>query len=91
MRSVENPAFEEVGVPFAVLLEGVGGGVELAAVEFDDEALVAVDGVDLMACDGLVELGERELVALEETGEVVFEMGAVAPLCGVSREVRRPG
>ena len=48
----------------------------MAAVEFDDEALLAVDGVDFVAGDGLVPLGEREAVALEEAGEVVFEVGA---------------
>jgi hypothetical protein len=50
--------------------------VELAAVEFDDEPLLAVDGVDLVAGDGLVALGEWEAVALEEAGEVIFEVGA---------------
>jgi hypothetical protein len=48
--------------------------VELAAVEFDDEAFVSVDGVDFVAGDGLVALGEREAVAFEEAGEVVFQV-----------------
>ena len=69
-----EPRVEEVGVAVAVLLEGSGGGVELAAVEFDDEVLFAVDGVDFVAGDGLVALREREVVALEEAGEVVFEI-----------------
>jgi hypothetical protein len=55
------------------LFEGSGGVVELAAVEFDDEVLVSVDGVDLVAGDGLVALGERQAVAFEEAGEVIFE------------------
>jgi hypothetical protein len=69
-----EPCVEVVGVAVSVLFEGVGGGVELAAVEFDDEALFSVDGVDFVAGDGLVELGERKLVALEEADEVVFEV-----------------
>ena len=40
---------EEVGIAVAVLFEGSWGGVELAAVEFDDEFLLAVDGVDFVA------------------------------------------
>jgi hypothetical protein len=70
-----EPGVEEVGVAVAVLLERVWCGVELAAVEFDDEAVVSVDGVDFVACDGLVALGEREVVAFEEAGEVVFQGG----------------
>jgi hypothetical protein len=65
---------QEVGVAVAVLFEGSGGGVELAAVEFDDEVVLAVDGVDFVAGDGLVELGEWEFVALEEADEVVFQI-----------------
>jgi len=68
-----EPGVEEVGLAVAVSFEGSGRGVELAAVEFDDEVLVAVDGVDFVAGDGLVELGEREAVAFEEADEVVFE------------------
>ena len=71
-----EPRIEEVGVAVAVFFEGVGGGVELAAVEFDDEFLVSVDGVDFVAGDLLVALGEREVVALEEAGEGVFEVRA---------------
>ena len=71
-----EPRVEEVGVAVAVLFEGSWGGVELAAVEFDDEFLCAVDGVDFVAGDLLISLGEREAVALEEAGEVVFEVGA---------------
>ena len=69
-----EPRIEEVGVAVAVVLERVWGGVELAAVEFDDEVVFAVDGVDFVAGDGLVALGEREVVAFEEAGEVVFEL-----------------
>ena len=76
MRIVREPRVEEVGVAVAVVLEGLGRGVELAAVEFDDEVVVSVDGVDFVAGDRLVELGEREVVALEEADEVVFEVGA---------------
>jgi hypothetical protein len=65
---------EEVGVTVAVLLEGFRGGVELAAVELDDEAVGSVDGVDFVAGDVLVALGERQVVALEEACEVVFEV-----------------
>ena len=68
-----EPRVEEIGVAVAVVLEGLGGGVELAAVEFDDEVVFAVDGVDFVAGEGLVELGEREVVAFEEADEVVFE------------------
>jgi hypothetical protein len=66
---------EEVGVAVAVAvcLEGFGGGVELAAVEFDDEVVGSVGGVDFVAGDGLVELGEREAVVLEEPDEAVLE------------------
>jgi hypothetical protein len=53
----DESGVEEVGVAGAVLFEGSGGVVELAAVEFDDEVLVSVDGVDLVAGDGLVALG----------------------------------
>jgi hypothetical protein len=53
----DESGVEEVGVAVAVLFEGSGGVVELAAVEFDDEVLVSVDGVDLVAGDGLVALG----------------------------------
>jgi hypothetical protein len=70
-----EPRVEEVGVAVSVLFEGSWRGVELAAVEFDDEVVLAVDGVDFVAGDGLVALGEREVVALEEAGEVVFEGG----------------
>ena len=76
MRSVENPRLEEVGVAVAVLLERLGGGVELAAVEFDDELVGPVDGVDFVAGDGLVELGKRQVVALEEADEAVLQGGA---------------
>jgi hypothetical protein len=69
----DEPGVEEVGVAVAVLFEGSGGVVELAAVEFDDEVLVSVDGVDLVAGDGLVAAGERQAVAFEEAGEVIFE------------------
>jgi hypothetical protein len=69
----DESGVEEVGVAVAVLFEGSGGVVELAAVEFDDEVLVSVDGVDLVAGDGLVALGERQAVAFEEAGEVIFE------------------
>ena len=63
--------------------------MELAAVEFDDELLFAVDGVDFVAGYLLVALGEREAVALEEAGEAVFKLGAGgAPLgrelCGAA-------
>ena len=71
-----EPLIEEVGIAVSVLLEGVGGGVELAAVEFDDEALLSVDGVDFVAGDLLISLGEREAVVFQEAGEVVFEVGA---------------
>jgi hypothetical protein len=53
----DESGVEEVGVAVAVLFEGSGGVVELAAVEFDGEVLVSVDGVDLVAGDGLVALG----------------------------------
>jgi hypothetical protein len=69
----DESGVEEVGVAVAVLFEGSGGVVELAAVEFDGEVLVSVDGVDLVAGDGLVALGERQAVAFQEPGEVVFE------------------
>ena len=49
--------------------------MELAAVEFDDELLFAVDGVDLVAGYVLVELRERQAVALEEADEVFLEVG----------------
>jgi hypothetical protein len=81
-----EPGVEEVGVAVAVVFEGVWCGVELAAVEFDDEVVFSVDGVDFVAGDGLVALGEREFVALEEADEVVFEGGfGGAPL---GRELR---
>ena len=64
-----EPRIEEVGVAVAVLLEGSSGGVELAAVEFDDEVVFSVDGVDFVAGYLLVELGEREAVAFEEADE----------------------
>ena len=70
-----EPRIEEVGVAVAVVFERVWRGVELAAVEFDDEVVLAVDGVDFVAGDLLIELGEREAVALEEAAEVVFEVG----------------
>jgi hypothetical protein len=70
-----EPGVEEVGVAVAVVFEGVWCGVELAAVEFDDEVVFSVDGVDFVAGDGLVALGERELVAFEKAGEVVFQGG----------------
>ena len=70
-----EPRIEEVGIAVAVLLEGSGRAVELVAVEFDDEVLVAVDGVDFVAGDGLVAFGEWEAVAFEEAGEVVLEVG----------------
>jgi hypothetical protein len=47
--------------------------VELAAVEFDDEVVGSVDGVDFVAGDGLVALGEWEVVAFEEADEAVLE------------------
>ena len=57
---------KEVGVAVSVLFEGSWGGVELAAVEFDDESLGVVDGVDLVAGYLLVELWCWQVVALEE-------------------------
>jgi hypothetical protein len=81
-----EPRIEEVGVAVAVLFEGSWRGVELAAVEFDDQVVGSVDGVDFVAGYVLVSLGEREVVALEEAGEAVFEVGAGgAPL---RRELR---
>ena len=56
------------------MLERPWGAVELAAVEFDDESLFSVDGVDFVAGYLLVELGEREAVAFEEADEAVFEV-----------------
>ena len=50
--------------------------MELAAVEFDDQFLLAVDGVDFVAGDLLVEFGEGEVVAFEEADEAVFEVRA---------------
>ena len=79
-----EPRIEEVSVAVAVLLERVGGGVELAAVELDDEFLFAVDGVDFVAGDGLVELGEWEAVAFEEANERSSRVERVAPRSGVS-------
>ena len=70
-----EPGFEEVGVAVAVVFEGVGGGVELVAVEFDDEVVFPVDGVDFVAGYLLVELGEGELVVFEEADEAVFQFG----------------
>jgi hypothetical protein len=49
---------------------------------FDDEVLGSVDGVDFVAGDLLVSLREWEVVALEEAGEVVFEVGAGGALLG---------
>jgi hypothetical protein len=49
-----EPLLEEVGVPVAVLLEGVRGGVELAAVEFDNapRSGVSCEGAAArIACD----------------------------------------
>ena len=86
-----EPRIEEVGVAVAVLLEGSWRAVELAAVEFDDEVVVSVDGVDFVAGDLLVSLGEWEVVAFEEAGEVVFEVGAGGALLGRELDVRRPG
>ena len=71
-----EPRIEEVGIAVAVLLERSWGGVELAAVEFDDEVVGSVDGVDFVAGYLLVELGEGEAVAFEEADEAVFEGGA---------------
>ena len=48
----------------------------MAAVEFDDELLGSVDGVDFVAGYLLVALGEREFVALEDAGEAVLKLGA---------------
>ena len=64
--------------------------MELAAVEFDDEVLFSVDGVDFVA--GYLWFARGvEAVAFEEADEVVFEGERVAPRSGVSCEVRRPG
>jgi hypothetical protein len=68
-----EPCVEVVGVAVSVLFERLWRGVELAAVEFDYQELFSVDGVDSVAGDGLVEVGERELVAFDEAHEVVFE------------------
>ena len=68
-----KPRIEEVAIAVAVLLEGSGGGVELAAVEFDDELVFSVDGVDLVTGYELIELWEWETVALEEADEAVLE------------------
>ena len=75
MRRVENPALRRSASRSRSCSKALGGGVELAAVEFDDEFLCSVDGVDFVAGDGWL-LGEREAVAFEEAGEVVFEVGA---------------
>ena len=82
MRSVENPALRRSASRSRSCSEGGGGGVELAAVEFDDESFLAVDGVDVVAGDALVELGEREVVAFEEADEAVFELRAGGALLG---------
>ena len=75
MRSVENPALRR-SASRSRSCSKARGVVWNWAVEFDDEFLFSVDGVDFVAGDGLVELGEREAVALEEADEVVFEVGA---------------
>jgi hypothetical protein len=71
-----EPRVEEVGVAVAVVFEGSGRGVELAAVEFDDEPFGSVDGVDFVASDELVQLGQREVVVFEEGDEAVLEGGS---------------
>ena len=63
----------------------------MAAVEFDDESLVSVDGVDFVAGDLLVSLGEREVVVLQKAGEGVFEVGAGGAPLGRELRCGRPG
>ena len=79
MRIVGNPAVRRSASRVAVVLEGSGCGVELAAVEFDDEFLFSVDGVDFVAGQlgggdealdlGLVD-GSGELLGGQDVGEV---------------------
>ena len=71
-----EPRIEEVGIAVAVLFEGLLGGVELAAVEFDHELVGAVDGVDFVAGYELISLGQREAVGFQKAGEAVLEVGA---------------
>jgi hypothetical protein len=82
---------EEVGVAVSVVLERLRRGVELAAVEFDDEVVFSVDGVDFVAGDGLVSLGSGRWWRLRKRVQSSSRVDLVAPRSGVSRAVRRPG
>ena len=88
MRRVENPALRRSASRSRSCSKASGGGVELAAVEFDDEVVCSsVDGVDFVAGDGWLNSGSGQVVAFEEADEVVFEVERVAPRSGVSCEL----
>jgi hypothetical protein len=65
----------QVAVAGAVVLEGSGGVVGLAAVELGDQALLGPQGVDGVGADRLVDLGSFDVVGVEEGEERDLELG----------------
>jgi hypothetical protein len=69
----------EAAVAGAVGLEGVGGVVDLAAVELDDEAVRGPRAVDFQLVDADVRLGHRKTGIDEEGLEALFELASDDP------------
>src|SRR5690606_30519660 len=67
---------EEVGVAPAVVLEAVARGVELEAVDLDDEPLPAPEEIHLVTADVDVQLGFRKARLPDECEEALLGLGA---------------
>ena len=91
MRSVENPALRRSASRSRSASKAVGVVWNWRLSSSMIEFVLAVDGVDFVAGDLLVEFGEREVVAFEEADEAVFEVGAGGARLGRECAVRRPG
>ncbi len=82
IRTVTKPAAAVSASRSRSLLEGEAAGVEVPAIELDDQLLAQGRGVDLVAADDGVHLGLRQSVALAEGGEVILELRAAGALGG---------
>jgi hypothetical protein len=79
----------EGSVSGAVVFEGLAGGVDVVAVELDDEALVGPEGVGLVWAERLVGRRSWEAVLLGEVEERGLEVAADDGLADLSLLLER--
>jgi hypothetical protein len=75
--------FDRARVTFAVGFEPVGLSVVAIAVEFDDQPVILVEGVYLVAVPERLELWDREIEGDQKRFELVLEDAAARRLLGV--------